>query len=109
MRVLFLAHNLGKTRHFDGVIQELTARGHSVVVTAAHKRNKPLKLGGFSDNRLVDVVPNPVRRTDDWEPFVRQLRLARDYVRFFHPDYVNAQKLASRYVVEGLIPGRSGG
>lgn len=96
MRVLFLAHNLGKTRHFDGVIQELTARGHSVVVTAAHKRNKPLKLGAFSDNRLVDVVPNPVRRTDDWEPFVRQLRLARDYVRFLHPDYVNAQKLAER-------------
>jgi hypothetical protein len=96
VRVLFLAHSLGKTRHFDGVIQELTARGHSVVVTAAHKRNKPLKLGGFSDNRLVDVVPNPVRRTDDWEPFVRQLRLARDYVRFFHPDYVNARKLAER-------------
>ena len=96
MRILFLAHNLGKTRHFDGVIQELTARGHSVVITAAHKRNKPLKLGGFSENRLVDVVPNPVRRTDDWEPFVRQLRLARDYVRFFHPDYVGARKLAER-------------
>jgi hypothetical protein len=96
VRVLFLAHNLGKTRHFEGVIQELTARGHSVVITAAHKRNKPLKLGRFSESRLVDVVPNPVRRTDDWEPYVRQLRLARDYVRFFHPDYVGARKLAER-------------
>jgi len=96
VRILFLAHNLGKTRHFDGVLQELTARGHSVVIAAAHKRNKPLKLGAFGDNPLVDVVSNPVRRTDDWEPFVRQLRLARDYVRFLQPDYADARKLAER-------------
>ena len=96
MRILFLAHNLGKTRHFDGVLEELTARGHSIVITAAHKRNKPLKLGAFRANALVDVVSNPVRRTDDWELFVRQLRLARDYVRFLHPDYANAHKLAER-------------
>ena len=44
MKVLFLVHNLGKTRHFERVIQGLTERGHSVVITAAHKRNKPLKL-----------------------------------------------------------------
>ena len=57
MRVLFLAHNLGKTRHFEEVLKALTARGHSVVLTAAHKRNKPLKLAGsFSDNPLIDVV-----------------------------------------------------
>lgn len=97
MKVLFLAHNLGKTRHFEGVIQELTRRGHSVVVTAAHKRNKPLKLGGpFSRNPLIDVVTNPVRRVDEWEPFVRPLRQARDYVRFLHPGYEDAQKLTAR-------------
>ena len=97
MRVLFLVHNLGKTRHFEGVLKELTARGHSVTVTAAHKRNKPLKLAGvFSDNPRIDVVPNPVRRVDDWEPFVRPLRQARDYVRFLDPSYANARKLAKR-------------
>jgi hypothetical protein len=96
VRILFLAHNLGKTRHFDGVLEELTARGHSIVITAAHKRNKPLKLGAFGANSLVDVVSNPVRRTDDWELFVRQLRLARESVRFLHPDYENAGKLAER-------------
>ena len=97
MRVLFLVHNLGKTRHFEGVIEELTARGHSVVVTAAHKRNKPLKLaGGFAGNPRIDVTTNPVRRVDDWEPFVRPLRQARDYMRFLDPSYANAQKLAER-------------
>lgn len=97
MRVLFLVHNLGKTRHFEGVIWQLTERGHSVVITAAHKRNKPLKLGGtFSRNPHVDVVTNPVRRTDAWEPFVRPLRQARDYVRYLDPRYADKQKLAAR-------------
>jgi hypothetical protein len=97
VKILFLAHNLGKTRHFDGVIEELTRRGHSLVITAAHKRKKPLTLGGsFSANPRVDVVSNPVRRTDDWEPFVRSLRLARDYLRFLDPSYANAAKLAAR-------------
>lgn len=96
MRVLFLVHNLGKTRHFEGVLQELTARGHTVIITAAHKRNKPLKLGIFSDNPRIDVVANPVRRVDEWEPFVRPLRQARDYVRFLDPSYADARKLAAR-------------
>lgn len=97
MKVLFLVHNLGKTRHFEGVIQGLTERGHTVVITAAHKRNKPLKLAGtFADNARVDVVTNPVRRVDEWEPFVRPLRQARDYVRFLDPSYAHADKLAAR-------------
>ena len=97
MKVLFLTHNLGKTRHFEGVLQELTARGHSIVITAAHKRNKPLKLAGeFRDNPRIDVVTNPVRRLDEWEPFVRPLRQARDYVRFLDPSYAHAEKLRAR-------------
>ncbi|MGH7552274.1 MAG: hypothetical protein ACREMQ_04535, partial [Longimicrobiales bacterium] len=96
MKFLFLVHNLGKTRHFEGIIQELTERGHTVVITAAHKRNKPLKLGAFRDNPRVDVVSNPVRRIDEWERFVRPLRQARDYTRFLDPTYAHADKLAAR-------------
>jgi hypothetical protein len=97
MKILFLVHNMGKTRHFDGVIDELARRGHSVVITAAHKRNKPLKLSGpYAGSRYVDAVANPVRRTDGWEPFVRPLRQARDFLRFLDPSYDNAAKLADR-------------
>jgi len=96
VKVLFFVHNLGKTRHFEGVIQGLTERGHSVVITAAHKRNKPLKLAAFADNTRVDVVTNPVRRVDEWEPFVRPLRQARDYVRFLGPGYAHTDKLSAR-------------
>ena len=97
MKVLFLVHNLGKTRHFEGVIQGLTDRGHTVVLPAAHKRNKPLKLAGaFAANSRVDVVTNPVRRVDEWEAYVRPLRQARDYVRFLDPSYEHKDKLAER-------------
>ena len=97
LKILFLVHNLGKTRHFEGVIEELLRRGHSLVVTAAHKRNKPLKLTGpFRENPRIDVVSNPLRRLDAWEPFVRPLRQARDYLRFFDPAYAHAGKLAAR-------------
>ena len=97
MKIVFLVHNLGKTRHFDGVIEELLRRGHSLVVTAAHKRNKPLKLtGSMRENPRIDVVSNPLRRLDDWEPFVRPLRQARDYLRFLDPSYARAEKLAAR-------------
>ena len=58
MKVLFLVHNLGKTRHFEGVIHELTERGPAVVIPAAHKRNKPLKLAGFADNPRVGTLPD---------------------------------------------------
>jgi hypothetical protein len=96
VKILFLVHNLGKTRHFENVLHELSRRGHSIVVTAAHKRNKPLKLGAFALDRNVDVVTNPVRRVDAWEPYVRPLRQARDYVRFLDPSYAHAEKLADR-------------
>jgi len=97
LKILFLVHNLGKTRHFEGVIEELLRRGHSIVMTAAHKRNKPLKLtGAFRENPRIDVVSNPLRRLDGWEPFVRPLRQARDYLRFLDPAYTHARKLAAR-------------
>ena len=97
MKILFLVHNLGKTRHFESVIDELTRRGHAVTLGAARKRRKPLKLTGrFANNPRLDVVPFPVHRVDRWRNHVRPLRQARDYLRFLEPRYTGAARLASR-------------
>lgn len=65
MRILFVVHNLGKTRHFEGVITGLTQRGHTVVLAVARKRNKPLKLTkAFHTNRRIELTACPVRRVD---------------------------------------------
>lgn len=96
VRILFLVHNLGKTRHFEGVIRGLTARRHTVVLAAARKR-KPLKpTKTLHDDPRVEVISNPTRRVDRWRDLAPALRLARDYARFLHPRYAQAGKLTAR-------------
>ena len=97
MKILFLVHNLGKTRHFEHVILGLAQRGHWVTLAAARKRKKPLKAtGSFHAEKRIDAVPCPVHRIDAWEPYTRPLRQARDYLRFLHPEYRDAAKLSAR-------------
>jgi hypothetical protein len=97
VKILFFVHNLGKTRHFENVLLGLAKRGHWITLAAARKRKKPLKLTGvLHAEKRIDVVACPVHRIDEWEPFTRPLRQARDYVRFLHPDYANTEKLSSR-------------
>lgn len=96
MRILFLVHNLGKTRHFEGVIRGLTARGHTVLLAAARKR-KPLKpTKSLHDDARVEVIACPTRRVDGWQDVALGVRRARDYVRFLDPRYARSTKLAAR-------------
>jgi hypothetical protein len=96
LRILFLVHNLGKTRHFEGVIRGLTARGHTVLLGAARKR-KPLKpTKTLHDDPRIEVLASPVRRVDAWQNIAPSLRRARDYLRFLEPQYARSGKLAAR-------------
>lgn len=107
MRILFFLHNVSKTRHFDGVIETLAERGHSIVLAAARQRNRPLSLPknlGQVNRRLIgagrpgriEVVACPVRRVDEWEHLAPALRQARDYMRFLDSRYAHADKLEHR-------------
>lgn len=107
MRILFFLHNVSKARHFDGVIQMLAERGHSVVLAAARQRNRSLTLPKnlvLANRRLVarglpgrvEVTACPVRRVDRWQDAAPALRNARDYLRFFDPRYAHAAKLKGR-------------
>jgi len=96
VRILFLVHNLGKTRHFEGVIRGLTARRHTVVLAAARKR-KPLKpTKSLHDDPRVELIACPTRRVDRWQNVAPALRSARDYLRFLDPRYATSAKLAAR-------------
>ena len=96
LRILFLVHNLGKTRHFEGVIRGLTAHGHTVLVAAARKR-KPLKPPKtLHDDPRVEVLACPTRRVDAWRDLALALRRARDYLSFFDPRYARSTKIAAR-------------
>ncbi|HXD19219.1 MAG TPA: hypothetical protein VN654_19535 [Vicinamibacterales bacterium] len=105
VRILFLVHNLAKTRHFESVIRGLTARRHTVVLAAARKR-KPLKpTKSLHDDPRIEVITCPTRRVDRWVDIATPLRSARDYLRFFDPRYARSGKLAARaaeYAPSGL-------
>jgi len=93
LRILFFVHNVGKTRHFDGVIERLALRGHTVILAAAGKRS------GFKVSRKgkrLETVACPTRRVDRWKTAAPALRLVRDYLRFFEPPYEGASKLSAR-------------
>ena len=92
LRILFFVHNVGKTRHFDGVISRLTTRGHRVVLAVAAKRSARL----VHKDKRVEVVACPTRRVDRWKSLAPTLRLVRDYLRFLEPAYAGAFKLSER-------------
>ena len=107
MRILFFLHNVSKTRHFDGVLEQLAEKGHSIVLAVARQRNRPAwlpkKLIQVNDRLQVRGAPGriemiacPSRRVDAWQDVALSVRQARDYVRFFDPRYAGAQKLAQR-------------
>jgi hypothetical protein len=107
VRILFFLHNVSKTRHFDGVLEQLAEKGHSVVLAVARQRNRPAwlpkKLIQVNDRLRsrgapgrIEMIACPSRRVDAWQDVALSVRQARDYVRFFDPRYAGAQKLAQR-------------
>lgn len=95
MRILFFVHTLGKTRHFDGVLERLTRRGHAVTLAVAEKRGT-VKTSKKVAGRRLEVITCPTRRVDRWKTLAPKLRLTRDYLRFFEPAYAHAAKLTER-------------
>src|SRR6185436_6270565 len=96
LRILFFVHHLGKTRHFDGVLERLSKRGHRVVLAAAGKKGGIKASKRLGNGRRVEIVTCPARRVDRWKSLAPMLRLTRDYLRFFEPAYSHADKLAAR-------------
>ena len=110
MRILFFINNVSKARHFDGVIELLAERGHTVVLAAARQRNRPLALPKnltLANESLIarglpgriEVTACPVRRVDGWRAAAPALRQARDYLRFLDPRYGHAVRLERRAAV----------
>ena len=96
LRILFFVHNLGKTRHFDGLLKRLRRRGHTITVAVAEKRGGVRASKVLGTGRRLEVVTCPTRRVDRWKTLAPKLRFTRDYLRFFEPAYAHAAKLTER-------------
>ena len=105
LRILFFVHRLGKTRHFDGLLERLTKRGHTVVLAVVDTKGTVKTSKVLGNGRRLPVVTCPSRRVDRWKVLAPKLRLARDYLRFFEPPHAHADKLvelASSYVPDAV-------
>ena len=98
MKILLLMDSPEYLRFYDSAVEELAARGHDVAIAINNQRvKKPVGLEGlraYADRvTVLGVVPE---RQGVWKEVARALRATMDFVRFLHPDFVNAPALRAR-------------
>ena len=101
MRVLFVMRNHGYLRNYASTVRMLAARGHDVVVgsrgrekhmavdTPRYLEQLHREFGGIT----TEILP---RRADAWLPRAAAIRAARNALRYRHPSFRAASKLAAR-------------
>ena len=99
---MFFIRHPGYGRNFESALAELARRGHDVHVALESPRASWLR--GFNPlDPLAERFPNlthgpgpKFEYRDGWTRLARELRTSIDYLRYFGPEYRNADKLRSR-------------
>ncbi len=106
MRILFCVTHLGLLRHYQPVLRELVARGHTLHVVCQdatrgliEKSDLRLITGGVEG---VTFGPLPERRPAVLTDFGTWVQLVMDWVRYLAPAFADATALRER--VERQIP-----
>jgi hypothetical protein len=100
VKILFLGRHYTYFRNFEGVLQQLAARGHALHLAVERSES----FGGLKMvQALAGAHPNvtygeaPTRPPeDDWAWTASQLRLGLDYLRYQHPVFDDAPTLRDR-------------
>lgn len=85
-------------RHFESVVLELAARGHTVRIASAADRKDVPPPDVLAANERVSFVEVPDDRSDAWAERIDELRMWRDYLRYLDKRFENAPKLRARAV-----------
>ena len=97
-RFLFVMQYPGYLRYFDSTVRGLAARGHYVEVIF-DKQNKQAEgteaLAGVPGVEILDGRP-PSHGDPLWATVARAVRGTIDYVRYYHPKFVDAVYLRDR-------------
>ena len=97
-RFLFVMQYPGYLRYFDSTVRGLAARGHHVEVIF-DKPNKQAEgaeaLAGVPGVEILDGRP-PSHGDPVWATVARAVRGTIDYVRYYHPKFVEAVYLRDR-------------
>jgi hypothetical protein len=98
MKVLFHVNLRTMLRHFESVVLELAARGHTVRIASAADRKDVPPPDVLASNERVSFVEVPDERSDAWAERIDELRMWRDYLRYLDKRFENAPKLRARAI-----------
>jgi len=97
LRFLFVMHYPGYLRYFDSTVRLLAERGHEVeiVFDSPEKQSEGTEAVADMGTRVTLLGRMPIRR-DLWATVARGVRGSIDYVRYWHPDFVDTPYLRDR-------------
>ncbi len=98
MKILFHVNLRTMLRHFESVVLELAARGHTVRVASAAGRKDVPPPEVLASNERVSFVEVPDERSDAWATRIDELRMWRDYLRYLDKRFEHAPKLRARAI-----------
>jgi hypothetical protein len=96
MKILFHVNLRTFLRHFENVVLELAARGHSVRIASAADRKDVPPPESLRGHERISFVEVPDQRSDAWAERIVEFRMWRDYLRYLDKRFEGAQKLRAR-------------
>jgi hypothetical protein len=101
MRVLFVMRNHGYLRNYASTVRLLASRGHEVIVgSRGPERHMAVDTPRFLEelHREFPAVTTEIlpKRADEWMPLAAEIRAGRNALRYRHPAFRGATKLAAR-------------
>ena len=100
LRILFSMRHSGALRNFSSTIRALAAAGHQVQLAfmLADKRGDGRLLRDLlAEHPQIVVTPAPAKRPlDGWGVLARGVRTIGDYLRYWTPEYADAEALRER-------------
>jgi hypothetical protein len=98
MTILFHVNLRTFLRHFESVVLELAARGHTMRIASAAGRTDVPPPASLLGHERISFVEVPDQRSDAWAGRIVELRMWRDYLRYLDKRFEGAQKLRARTV-----------
>lgn len=97
LRFLFVMHYPGYLRYFDSTVRLLAERGHRVEIAfdSPEKQSEGAEAVADVADRIELIGRTPIRR-DLWATVARGVRGSIDYIRYWHPDFVDTPYLRDR-------------
>lgn len=94
--ILFVSHVASQLRHFIGLFETLSARGHAITIMAEHKSPKPQRVPDYL-RHVQGIRMAPIVMAEGvWGKHSRAIRATRNYFLYYEDEFKNATVFRER-------------